>query len=146
MVRICHSEARRFLSGRGICFAFSKRNRPADSSLRSEWHRKTFFDNLLKNFCEKKGRRPDEPAIGETRIAGQRAPVLRFMSFPPIPETTGDIESIGLLAGQSVGLVREMKPAGTIVREIVAEAEKIIAGRLSPMTQQQRLQQQQGQV
>ncbi len=66
------------------------------------------------------------------------------MGFPRGPETTGDIESMGLLAGQSVGLVREMKPAGTIVREMVAEAEKIIAGRLSPITQQQGLQQQQG--
>jgi NAD(P)H-dependent flavin oxidoreductase YrpB (nitropropane dioxygenase family) len=35
-----------------------------------------------------------------------------------------------LLAGQSVGLVREVKPAGQIVRDLVEEARQIISRRL----------------
>jgi NAD(P)H-dependent flavin oxidoreductase YrpB (nitropropane dioxygenase family) len=38
-----------------------------------------------------------------------------------------------LVAGQSAGLVRDIKPAGEIVREMMEEAEQVIAERLSPM-------------
>jgi NAD(P)H-dependent flavin oxidoreductase YrpB (nitropropane dioxygenase family) len=58
-------------------------------------------------------------------------PVLRFMGAPPNAEARGDIESMDLLAGQSVGLVREIKPAGQIVHELVEEARQIISGRLA---------------
>ena len=34
---------------------------------------------------------------------GERLPLQRFAGFPPTAEATGDIESMGLLAGQSVG-------------------------------------------
>jgi hypothetical protein len=37
---------------------------------------------------------------------------------------------MGLLAGQGVGLVREIKPAGQIVHELVEEARQIISRRL----------------
>jgi enoyl-[acyl-carrier protein] reductase II len=62
--------------------------------------------------------RPDESVVGQTQIAGQTIPVLRFVGFPPNAVATGDIETMDLLAGQSVGLVREIKPAGTIVRDL----------------------------
>jgi NAD(P)H-dependent flavin oxidoreductase YrpB (nitropropane dioxygenase family) len=39
---------------------------------------------------------------------------------------TGDLESISLWAGQSCNLVRDIKPAGQIVRDIVREAEEVI--------------------
>jgi len=39
----------------------------------------------------------------------------------------GDIENGSLMAGQIAGLVREIKPAAAIIREIVEEAERIIA-------------------
>ena len=45
-------------------------------------------------------------------------------------DASGDIESMDLLAGQGVGLVREIKPAGQIVHELVEEARQIIAQRL----------------
>jgi len=53
------------------------------------------------------------------------------MGFPPGADATGDIESMGLLAGQSVGPVREVKPAADVVRELVEGARQIIEGRLS---------------
>jgi nitronate monooxygenase len=56
------------------------------------------------------------------------------MGFPPSLDATGDIESMNLLAGQSVGLVREIKPAATVVHELIAEASEIIARRLGAMS------------
>ena len=79
--------------------------------------------------------RPDEPAVGQTVIGGQAMPVLRFMGFPPNAEASGDIDSMAQLAGQGVGLVREIQPAGQIVRELVAEARQIIAQRLLGLVQ-----------
>jgi nitronate monooxygenase len=72
------------------------------------------------------------PALpeGQTVIGGQPMPVLRFMGFPPNSDASGDVDSMDLLAGQSVGLVREVKPAGQIVRDLVEEARQIISRRL----------------
>jgi nitronate monooxygenase len=75
--------------------------------------------------------RPDEPVVGQTVIGGQPMPVLRFRGFPPNSDASGDIDSMDLLAGQGVGLVREVKPAGQIVRELVEEAGQIISQRLA---------------
>jgi NAD(P)H-dependent flavin oxidoreductase YrpB (nitropropane dioxygenase family) len=74
--------------------------------------------------------REDEPVIGETSIGGQQVPIQRFMGLPPSREATGDIESMGLAAGQSVGLVRDIKPAAVIVRELVEGAHQLIQQRL----------------
>ena len=75
--------------------------------------------------------RPDEPVVGRTVIGGQPLPVLRFMGFPPNSDASGDIDSMDLLAGQSVGLIREVRPAGEIVSELVEEAQQIISQRLA---------------
>ena len=48
------------------------------------------------------------------------------MGFPPGADATGDIESMSLLAGQSAGLVNEIKPAASIVHELVESAARII--------------------
>jgi NAD(P)H-dependent flavin oxidoreductase YrpB (nitropropane dioxygenase family) len=52
------------------------------------------------------------------------------MGFPPNGEASGDIDAMDLLAGQGVGLVKEIKPAGQIVHELVEEARQIISQRL----------------
>src|SRR5215467_3441673 len=75
--------------------------------------------------------RPDEPIVGQTIIGGQPMPVLRFMGFPPNSDARGDIDSMDLLAGQSVGLIHDVKPASQIVGELVAEARQIISQRLA---------------
>lgn len=71
--------------------------------------------------------RPDEPVVGQTVLGGQPHPVLRFMGFPPSVDAGGDIDSMDLLAGQGVGLVDAIKPAGQIVRELVEGAQRIIS-------------------
>jgi NAD(P)H-dependent flavin oxidoreductase YrpB (nitropropane dioxygenase family) len=53
------------------------------------------------------------------------------MGLQPNGDASGDIESMDLLAGQGVGLVEEIKPAGEIVRELVEEARHIVSQRLA---------------
>jgi NAD(P)H-dependent flavin oxidoreductase YrpB (nitropropane dioxygenase family) len=71
--------------------------------------------------------RPDEPRIGQTKIGGRPVPLLRFMGFPPTPDASGDLESMDFLAGQGVGLVKEVKPAGEVVREFLEGACHILS-------------------
>jgi nitronate monooxygenase len=53
------------------------------------------------------------------------------MSLPPNYDAGGEIDSMSLLAGQGVGLVRAVEPAGQIVHELVEEARRIISRRLA---------------
>ena len=39
----------------------------------------------------------------------------------------GDVENGTLMSGQIAGLIREVKPAGMIIEEIVSEAELVIS-------------------
>lgn len=75
-----------------------------------------------------------QPLIGETALFGQRMGIAKFMGFPPTPDASGDLEQMSLLAGESVGLVKALAPAGDIVRAMRMEAEKIISDRLQTMT------------
>ncbi|HZO55967.1 MAG TPA: nitronate monooxygenase, partial [Bryobacteraceae bacterium] len=80
---------------------------------------------------EKRGseQRPDEPIIGEVTLGGMRMPLPRFGGIPPARDATGDIESMDFLAGQSVGMVREIKPAAEIIRDIVEQAARVLKER-----------------
>lgn len=91
--------------------------------------RTAFVEQWLKDQPRGNEARPDEPVIGETRIAGQRVAIKRFMGFTPSVETTGDIESMALYAGQGVGLIDEIKPAGEVVSELVEGATRILETR-----------------
>ena len=88
--------------------------------------RTPFVDEWISREGETQGSHPDEPVVGRTMIAGAEIPVQRFVSIPPNVHATGDIEAMALLAGQSVGLVDEIRPAGTIVREMVERAGRLI--------------------
>src|SRR6516165_3913835 len=105
---------------RTILFGFGWPNAP-HRTLRTK-----FVEEWLGNEARGQESRPDEPVIGQTVIAGQSMPLLRFMGFPPNVDATGNVESMDLLAGQGVGLVREIKSAAEVVRELVEEAEEII--------------------
>ena len=93
--------------------------------------RTAFVEQWLGREARGQESRPDEPAVGRTVVGGQPMPVLRFMGLPPNRDASGDIESMDLLAGQVVGLVGEIKPAGQIVRELVDEARQIVSQRLA---------------
>ena len=95
--------------------------------------RTSFVEQWLGNEARAQESRPDEPVIGKTLIGGREIPIQRFMSFPPSVQVTGDIGSMALLAGQAVGLVNEVKPAATIVRELADGASRLIEQRLGSL-------------
>lgn len=70
------------------------------------------------------GQRPGEgEVIATSRSIG---PIVRYQSCTPGADVEGDIDALSLWAGQSVGLVSKVQPAGEIVREIVDEAQEIL--------------------
>jgi NAD(P)H-dependent flavin oxidoreductase YrpB (nitropropane dioxygenase family) len=97
--------------------------------------RTAFVEQWLGREARGQESRLDEQAVGQTVIGGQAMPVLRFVSMPPNCEASGDIDSMALLAGQGVGLIREIKPAGQIMHELVEEARQIISQRLVSLIQ-----------
>lgn len=74
------------------------------------------------------GARPGEGSIvGRMPVAGSVVEMPKYTIFPPLRGYTGDIEHTALYAGESCRLVHDIKPAGQIVRDIVAEAEAALA-------------------
>ena len=79
------------------------------------------------------GRRPGEgDQAGVIRRSGAEIPLVRYSVAPPSEYMQGDIEGLPFYAGQSVGLVHEIMPAGAIVRSIAREACAVIERRLLP--------------
>lgn len=62
------------------------------------------------------GTRPDQGAVIGRRPTGED--VLRYQSYTPLPDTTGEVEAMSLWAGQGVFLARKVMPAARIVDEI----------------------------
>ena len=74
--------------------------------------------------CPPTGKRPGEgEVIGKSRSIG---PIVRYQSYTPGADADGDIDAMALWAGQSVGLVSTVQPAGEIVRQIADEADAIL--------------------
>jgi NAD(P)H-dependent flavin oxidoreductase YrpB (nitropropane dioxygenase family) len=70
------------------------------------------------------GERPGEGTIiGTINHPWQTVEIPRYAVGMPTRDFDGDIDYAPLWAGESVGSVREIKPAGEIVRELVAETE-----------------------
>jgi NAD(P)H-dependent flavin oxidoreductase YrpB (nitropropane dioxygenase family) len=88
--------------------------------------RTPFVNEWLDRESETQDSRADEPVVGLTVIAGAEMPIQRFASMPPNVHATGDVESMALLAGQSVGLVGEIRPAADVLRGTVNGAERLI--------------------
>ena len=88
--------------------------------------RTRFVREWVDRESETQDSRSDELIIGRTLIGGAEIPIHRFASLPPNIHATGDIESMSLLAGQSVGLIDEIRPAAEILRETINGAERFI--------------------
>jgi nitronate monooxygenase len=78
--------------------------------------------------CPPPGQRPREGEPVAWQAGG--AALLRYSDDSAKEGATGDIEATCLYAGQSVGLVRDLVPAGELVRRLVAETDAAL-GRLS---------------
>jgi nitronate monooxygenase len=80
------------------------------------------------------GRRPGEgEQIGVLKRSEIELPLVRYSVTPPITYIEGDTEAMALYAGQSCGIVNDLRPAGEIVKSIVNEARETIAQRLGPL-------------
>ncbi len=65
----------------------------------------------------------EKKAIG---ISPRGTQIFRYDDMPPVVGMTGDWEACALYAGQSTGLIHEVKPAGSIVNDIVRQAQQTI--------------------
>jgi nitronate monooxygenase len=72
------------------------------------------------------GARPGEG--DRVALSADGSPIVRHSSSDPEQGMTGELEALALYAGQSVGLVHEVLPAGEIVRTMAEEAERTLAG------------------
>ena len=71
------------------------------------------------------GRGPGEAdVIGHT---GKGIPIMRYHDDFPGALTTGDLESMVLYAGQSVGVVHEILPAAEIVQSVADQARTVLS-------------------
>lgn len=70
--------------------------------------------------------------VGTTVIQGEETVLRKFNVLPPTPATRADWEEMPWLMGQGVGLVRDVRPAADIVRELMYEAERVLTTRLRP--------------
>lgn len=65
--------------------------------------------------------------IGTTVIGGETVPLRQFERLLPTPETEGDWDQMPFLAGQGVGLVRDIAPAAEVVERMMAQAAELLA-------------------
>jgi NAD(P)H-dependent flavin oxidoreductase YrpB (nitropropane dioxygenase family) len=83
--------------------------------------------NKTINKWKAAGRPPSgsRPGEGEVIARSPRAgEIVRYQSYTPGGDAEGDIDALSLWAGQSVGLVSQVKAAGEIVHEIVEQAQR----------------------
>ena len=66
------------------------------------------------------------PEIGTTELFGQTTPLLKYTGLPPTSGATGDFEQMSLLAGESVGLVKDVLSAGEITQRFAEEIETAV--------------------
>lgn len=70
------------------------------------------------------GKRPNENEVIGHRPNGE--PVVRYQSYTPLPETTGEVEAMSLWAGQGVAQIREISSTEEIIEEIYQEAKRCL--------------------
>ncbi|CAM8909725.1 unnamed protein product [Rhodiola kirilowii] len=68
----------------------------------------------------------NQPVIGHSIIHGQEKDIRRFAGTVPNVTTTGEIENMAMYAGESVGLIKEILPAGEVVKRLVEEAQNLL--------------------
>jgi nitronate monooxygenase len=81
------------------------------------------------------GKRPGENrVIGTLKHAGMAMPPLvKYTVIPPAEFLEGELDEFAFYAGMSCALVKDVAPAGEIVRRIAAEAHAVIGQRLVPL-------------
>ncbi|MEX0807497.1 MAG: nitronate monooxygenase [Dongiaceae bacterium] len=87
--------------------------------------RNSTYDTWERAGSPASGQRPGE---GEPVVHQPDGTILnRYSDDTPKPGATGDLEAACHYAGQSTGLVRDILPAGDLVRRLVSETEAALA-------------------
>ena len=71
------------------------------------------------------GQRPGEGDV--VAVSASRGEIRRYAPVAPVTDIEGDLDALPMWAGQGVGLVKKIQPAGEIVREIDAEAWSVLS-------------------
>lgn len=79
---------------------------------------KEYAGNLL-------GHGPDDFTL-EAIAEDQGEPVYRYSTYSPLKNMTGDMEALALYAGQVGGAIKEIRPAGDVVRDMIDEAGRVL--------------------
>jgi nitronate monooxygenase len=66
------------------------------------------------------------PTVGTMSAGAERIEVPRFAGFAPVADADGDIEAMACFAGEGVGSITAIRPAGDIVTEFSAEAASLL--------------------
>jgi enoyl-[acyl-carrier protein] reductase II len=95
-------------------------------------------NRLVGEWHERADEVPDDtsdlPVVGRTRINGEPVEMHRFSSLLPLRDvTTGDLEEMAMPAGQGVGLVGSVEPAGRVIDAITAQACDMLGRYHSPV-------------
>lgn len=64
--------------------------------------------------------------VGEQHLGSSTNPIPRFATPPPGRRTMGEIDAMALYAGESVGMVDDVRPAAAIVAELAEGAERLL--------------------
>jgi NAD(P)H-dependent flavin oxidoreductase YrpB (nitropropane dioxygenase family) len=89
---------------------------------------RTLMNSTMRNWIEA-GRPPIGQRPGEDDVVARSADgtaIPRYHVTQPLPGIEGDQEMLALYAGQSVGLVRDVRPAGEIVARLVEETIAVL--------------------
>ncbi|KAH7518635.1 hypothetical protein FEM48_Zijuj09G0192000 [Ziziphus jujuba var. spinosa] len=73
----------------------------------------------------------NQPVIGRSTIYGMEKEIRRFTGTVPNKTTTGDIESMAMYAGEGVCLLKDIIPAGEVVKQLVEGAQLLIQKKFS---------------
>lgn len=94
-------------------------------------------NRVVDEYTDRLGEVPTQrdhlPVVGETLVHGHQHTKRKFDVTLPVPETTGDFEEMPWLSGQGVGLIKDIRPAGEIVEEIISGAAAIFRNRIGGM-------------
>ncbi|KAL6008729.1 hypothetical protein ACLOJK_021955 [Asimina triloba] len=86
----------------------------------------TPFHNQWKNAPESAENNEEQPIIGYSIIYGGETVLRRFAGQVANPTTSGELENMVMYAGQGVGLIKDILPAGEIIKNFVEGAKEII--------------------
>jgi NAD(P)H-dependent flavin oxidoreductase YrpB (nitropropane dioxygenase family) len=85
--------------------------------------------NSTVEMWEQAGRPPRGERPNEGQVIAQKAdgaPVVRYSFSMPLETMQGDVEGMAHYAGQSVGLIKDIQPAATIVQQLKEETEQVM--------------------